>query len=126
MRNSKSGRIAIGTLLVGLMMTSPGRAFFSHENVLTFSAPVALPGVVLPAGSYRFDVASETALDVVVVSSAKTSKRFYMGITSTVDRPRTMSASNPVTFGEAPAGAPTPISTWYEVGNPTGHQFRYR
>jgi hypothetical protein len=82
--------------------------------------------VVLPAGSYSFNVASPTALDVVVVRSADGRKTFYMGFTQTVSRPRTMSKDAPIAFGEASANEARPISTWYEIGNATGHQFLYR
>jgi hypothetical protein len=50
----------------------------------------------------------------------------YMGFTNTVQRPRNMSPNAPITFGEATASEPRPISTWYEIGNSIGHQFLYR
>ena len=87
---------------------------------------MSLPGVVLPAGSYSFDVASPTAIDVVVVRETKTAKVLYMGFTRTVERPRNMSSNAPITFAEAPANQPRPIATWYEIGKPTGHQFLYQ
>jgi hypothetical protein len=71
-------------------------------------------------------VASPTALDVVVVRNQRTGKVLYMGFTNTVERPRNMSRNAPITFGEAPSNAPRPISTWYELGATTGHQFLYR
>jgi len=81
---------------------------------------------VLPAGTYSFDVASPTALDVVVVRSADRGKVFYMGFTRTVARPRNMSSSIPVAFGEASANEAPPIAAWYEIGSTTGHEFLYR
>jgi hypothetical protein len=127
MTNSKSVRIACATAVLALMVGASGYAFSNiHENRLTFSKPVSLPGVTLPAGSYTFDVASPTALDVVVVRSADGRKTLYMGFTQTVTRPRNMSKDAPIAFGEAPANAARPISTWYEIGNSTGHQFLYR
>ena len=127
MTKRKTLKIALVTVALALMGAASGHAAwgYSHENRLRFSQPVALPGVVLPAGQYSFDVASDTALDVVVVRDAKTDKVFYMGFTRTVIRPRSMSASATITFGEAPATAPRPISTWYEIGDTTGHQFIY-
>ena len=99
---------------------------FNHENKLKFNRPVALPGVVLPAGTYSFDVASPTALDVVVVRSEKRDKLYYMGFTRTVSRPRHMSSQMAVAFGEAAANVAPPIAAWYEIGNSTGHEFIYR
>ena len=124
---SKSVWIACATVVLALLVGGSGYAFNNiHQNKLTFSRPVALPGVELKAGAYLFDVASPTALDVVVVRSADTGKVFYMGFTQTVSRPRTMSKDAPIAFGEASANEARPISTWYEIGNSTGHQFLYR
>jgi hypothetical protein len=126
MTNSKLVRIACAAAVLALLGGSAYAFSNIHENRLTFSKPVALPGVVLSAGSYSFDVASPTALDVVVVRSADGRKVFYMGFTQTVSRPRTMSKDAPIAFGEASANEARPISTWYEIGNATGHQFLYR
>ena len=127
MQNIKSVRIAVACAALALIVTASAHAWgFSHENRLTFSRPVALPGIVLPAGSYTFDVASPTALDVVVVRSTGSGKVLYMGFTNTVTRPRNMSSNAPIVFGEAPASEARPISTWYEIGGKTGHQFLYR
>lgn len=129
MTKSKSLKRVLGTAVLVLIAAAAGHAAgynFSHENILTFSRPVALPGVVLPAGTYSFDIASPTALDIVVVRNPKTARVYYMGFTNTVTRPRTMSKEAPITFGEAPANEPRPIAAWYELGDTTGHQFRYR
>jgi hypothetical protein len=123
---SKSVRIACVAAVLALVGGSAYAFSNIHENRLTFSKPVALPGVELPAGSYTFDVASPTALDVVVVRSADGRKVFYMGFTQTVTRPHTMSKDAPIAFGEASANQARPISTWYEIGNSIGHQFLYR
>jgi hypothetical protein len=127
MTNSKLLKIAVATAVLALTVAASGHAWgYGHENRISFSRPVTLPGVVLPAGEYSFDVASPTALDVVVVRSHKTGQVFYMGFTNTVERPRSQSSSTPIAFGEAPANQPRPIAAWYEIGGTMGHQFLYR
>lgn len=121
----KSLTVGFATLALALVATASSQAWFSHENRFTFSAPVALPGVVLPAGQYSFDVASDTALDVVVVREPKSGRVLYMGFTNTVVRPKPLD-NQTIIFGEAAAREPRPIATWYEIGNTTGHQFLYR
>jgi hypothetical protein len=82
--------------------------------------------VVLPAGSYSFDLApSNSDLTIVVVRSATTSRVFYMGFTNTVDRPKNLPADAKVTFGESAAHEAPPIKAWYPIGDTTGHEFRY-
>ena len=126
MTNSKSIRIALATVAFAFIAAAGFAWGFSHENKLNFSRPVALPGVVLPAGAYSFDVVSPTALDVVVVRSADHGKVYYMGFTNTISRPRKMPGSTPIVFGETRANEPPPIAAWYEIGDTTGHQFIYR
>jgi hypothetical protein len=119
--------IGLAAAALALVVAGSAHAWsIGHENRLTFSRAVALPGVVLPAGSYSFDVASPIALDVVVVRNAKSGKVLYTGFTSTVSRPRNMPNITPIVFGEASANEARPIATWYEIGQPTGHQFLYR
>src|SRR5262245_44215998 len=91
MRKSKSIGVALATVALALVAAAAHAWGFSHENRVKFSQAVALPGVVLPAGTYSFDVASPTALDVVVVRSASRDKLYYMGFTRTVSRPKHMS-----------------------------------
>jgi len=121
---NKSVRIgcaaAAFALLVGGSVMARG---VNHENRLTFSRPVSLPGVVLPAGSYTFDVASDTALNLVVVRNR--TKVFYTGFTGTVQRPAGVSSTAAITLGEAAASAAPPITAWYEIGGTIGHAFRY-
>jgi hypothetical protein len=127
MTNRKSVRIAVAAAALALVVAASGHAWgFNHENRLTFSAPVALPGVVLAAGSYSFGVASPTALDVVVVRNPQSGKVLYMGFTTTVTRPRNLSKDAAIVFGEVAASQARPIATWYEIGEPTGHQFLYQ
>jgi len=126
MTNRKSVRTLVTAAALALLVAASAHAWSGHENTLTFSGPVALPGVVLPGGSYSFDVASPTALDVVVVRNSRSGKVLYMGFTQTVTRPRNMSKEAPIVFGEAAASQVRPIAAWYEVGQSTGHQFLYR
>jgi hypothetical protein len=124
MANWKSVRIGCAAAALALMVAGSVMAFgVNHQNRLTFSRSVALPGVVLPAGSYTFDVASDTALDVVVVRNR--TKVVYMGFTNQVLRPTWMPSGGLVMIGEAPANEAPPVTAWYEIGRSIGHEFRY-
>jgi hypothetical protein len=128
MMNWKSVRIACGALMLGLIVAASSHVWaFGHENRLTFSRAVSLPGVVLPAGTYSFDVMeSSSSLDVIAVRNAEGTKLFYLGLTSPIERPRNLPRNVAITFGEAPANEPPPITTWYELGSLTGHKFLYQ
>ena len=122
MTNWKSVRIgcAAGTLAL-IVAGSVTTSAVNHKNQLTFSRAVALPGVVL-AGRYSFD-AEDSDPRIVVVRTM--TKIFYRGFTSDIRRPKGMSPNTLVTMGEAPTNQAPPITTWYEMGERTGHEFRY-
>ena len=117
--------VAVGLLAVASTHVSAGAA--PRINYLTFSQPVALPGVVLPAGTYAFEEAPGGAhRDVVLVTDRGGQTPFYLGFTMPVRRPESLPDDQPMEFGEAPAGSPIPIAVWYPVGSSTGHEFLYR
>jgi hypothetical protein len=97
----------------------------SQTTRLTFSQPIALPGVTLAAGTYVFERANPIgAIDIVRVTSGDRRFVVYMGYTELVQRERP--GSNQIVFGEAPRGSATPIREWYPTGSVTGHRFLYR
>jgi hypothetical protein len=127
MSKTKSIRMALAVAVLVFVSVASSHAFMTHENKLTFSGPVALPGVVLPAGSYSFDVMdNSSSLDVVIVRNASRTKTYYLGFTNTIARPRALPANTAVTFGETTANTAPPIAVWYPIGQSIGHQFLYR
>jgi hypothetical protein len=126
-RFTRRGTLAVlGLALVGLVAAAPGDASVDTNRTteLTFSRPFSLPGVTLGAGTYIFERASESAIEVVRVSSRDRRSVYYMGFTELVQKPRGI--ASPVTFGEAPAGSASPVRAWYPTGTNTGHRFLYR
>src|SRR5471032_3273968 len=103
--------IACGALILGLVMAASGRAWgVGHEDVLHFNRAVALPGVVLPAGSYAFDIVNpSTTQDVVIVRNAMRTQVLYLGATTIVERPKGTKANASITFAEASPRNPPPI-----------------
>src|SRR3954468_8378348 len=92
---------AIGLVAAGFVATAHARS--ADRTYLTFNKDVALPGVVLPAGTYVFDIANpDSSHDVVRVATRDGHVR-YMGFTLRVQRPAGMSLNQPVTFGETRA-----------------------
>jgi hypothetical protein len=119
---SKSIRIGCTVGALAFVVAASAMALGNHENRLTFNRPVALPGVVLPAGSYSFDTHWDNP-NVVIVRNKERSKVFYQGFTTPVPRPAGMSLNTTVTLGEVKATEVPPITAWYEIGQPIGHAF---
>jgi LPXTG-motif cell wall-anchored protein len=114
--------VALGSCVVSTRLhaqTADERVFF------TFSAPVELPGVGLPAGRYLFRLPDATnAHDVVQVLSAD-GKTVY-GMFLTIPDERVDPTGRPeVRFMETRAGDPLPIRGYWMGDQLTGREFVY-
>lgn len=126
MLTRQSALIAFGAVVLGSLLGAPAHGTTAlHTNTLTFSGPVALPGVTLPTGTYVFEQLDVTSPDTVVVRNRDRSKVFYLGFTQRAQRPTSMRPDRLVTFGEAERGAPARIAAWYPLGESRGHAFLY-
>jgi len=119
--------IAGVVLVAAVLAVATGEAFYPRTNILTFTGAVALPGMVLPAGSYTFEVVDPAVGNNTVRVWSKDQRRlFFTGLTLTVERPRGMSATRVVLLGEGVRGEAPPIQVWYPLGSSTGREFIYR
>ena len=113
--------------LMALAAATPTRAALGLGDKITFSGAVALPGVVLPAGAYTFEIANpDSSLSVVRVTRRDTGRVLFSGHTQTIPRPVNLPADQLVGLGEAPRGEAVPIMVWYPSGRSQGHRFTYR
>ena len=110
--------------VLGVLAAASAYALTNDTNYVTFSGPVALPGVTLPAGTYTFRTPSDMDKNVVQVMDRGETKSYYMGITRPVSRPRG-GAQLLVTIGEASARQVPPIQAWFPLGQTQGHGFIY-
>jgi hypothetical protein len=123
LRNALRSACAVA-LLTCLMEGTGSAQTFDKRTVFTFSGPVALPGVTLPAGQYLFRLADPTERKVVQVLSAD-GKTPY-GMFFSLPAERFEPASTPeVQFMETAAGMPTAIKAWWYPGERTGYEFMY-
>ena len=98
----------------------------THINHLTFNQPVKLPGVVLPAGTYEFELGPPGMHPDIVRVSRRTGKHYFLGFTRPVPRPLTLPKNRIVEFGEQVPGVPPPIAVWYPMRAASGQAFVYR
>jgi hypothetical protein len=123
--------LVIGSLALGLALTaaaaSPaGSVARGDTATLSFTRPVALPGVTLAPGAYVFEIVDATGgLDVVRVSKQTTRVPQFMGFTHRVARPDRRRGLSAVTVGEARVGEPAPITVWYPADGSDGRRFIY-
>jgi hypothetical protein len=132
MTNSKHGAIVFATLstVLAVLVTSAVTVLaispiFNTVQYLTFSAPVALPGVTLEAGEYSFQVNTADSGNVVQVRSRQSRRAVFTGFTLPVERPTALPNDALVTFGEAQPGKPRPIRAWFPIDGNRGYEFLY-
>src|SRR3954466_8687782 len=104
--------VAIASLLAA---ASTARGDAPHTTYFTFSAPFALPGVSLPAGTYMFEVVSPFSNTLVRVRSRDGNHVYLTAYTRTVDRPSRHNAGPQLFFNEVPAGTRPSVRVWYPL-----------
>jgi hypothetical protein len=111
------------TVFVCLMAAPVSAQPLDKRTLFTFSGPVALPGVTLPAGQYLFRLADpNSSPKVVQVLNADGTKPY--GLFFTIAAERLEPASSPkVRFMETASGMPAAIRTWWYPGERRGYEF---
>lgn len=105
---------------------TPGYADESNQlTYFTFSSPVELPGVTLPAGTYMFKHPDVSADRHIVQVFSKDGQHIYATV-MTISDERAIPSNDPVvTFAETPTGTPEAIKAWFYPGERIGDEFIY-
>ena len=97
---------------------------WDKRTILTFSQAVEIPGKVLPAGTYVFQLADSPANRHVVQVFDQDGRILAMVLTIPTAR-RSAADDTRITFEEQRAGAPFPIKKWFYPGELGGEEFIY-
>ena len=122
------GRSFLGIVAVSCVGVVVPRTATADEwnklTVLTFSHDVEIPGKVLPAGTYVFQLADSATSRHVVQVFDQAGR--ILATVLTIPAARLAAADEPrITFEEQPAGAPFPIKKWFYPGDLGGEEFIY-
>lgn len=122
-------RLITTSVLVVLVGAASGANAFTNTSdkrtYFTFSQPVALPGVTLPAGTYMFRLADDTTTrKVIQVTNKQGTESYAMLHTMPVYRPDAPRDPE-VRFMETASGAPRAVRAWWQEGERTGYGFIY-
>ncbi len=120
---------AFGVALGLVLVSSVGAANNAERRTtyLTFSQPIGLPGVTLPAGTYVFEIADPMmSWDVIRVTNRQRNQVYFTAFTDRIERPRGDRGETGVVFAEREEGRVRRIAAWYPNGESTGHEFIYR
>lgn len=91
----------------------------------TFSAPVELPGVTLPAGTYMFKLLDGINTPHVVQVFDKQGTKHYATILAIPDYRQQPSEKTIIKFSETAAGGPPAVKEWFYPGDNFGQEFVY-
>jgi hypothetical protein len=95
-----------------------------EKTYLTFSGPVELPGMTLPAGTYTFKLADTPGRNVVQVMS-QDEKEIHGQFLFVQSTRRDATGETVVTFKETAAGTTPAVQYWYYPGETIGKEFVY-
>ena len=115
-------------LAVGVLAVLPASAradTWDQLTYFTFSAPVEIPGVALPAGTYMFKLADADGSRNVIRVLSKDGSKVYSTFFAIPDERLTPTDKPVVTFEETPVGTPEAIKAWFYPGDTVGHEFVY-
>ena len=116
---------ACAAVILGATLAASQGIDASRTTIVTFSAPVALPGVTLPAGSYLFRLAdSQTNRNIVQVFDKDRTKIFATILAVPAQRNKPADETV-ITFAESPANAAPAVQYWYYPGETMGQEFAY-
>jgi hypothetical protein len=118
--------IALAVGAIGAWSPSGASADESNKlSYLTFSQAVAIPGQVLPAGTYTFRLAdSFSDRNIVQIFNRAGTQLIAMLMTIADDRIAS-SDDTVITFGERSGNAPPAIRQWFYPGDSRGQEFIY-
>jgi hypothetical protein len=113
---------------VALLVLAPRTAradAYAQLMIFTFSRPVAIPGVVLPAGTYQFKLADPSTSRNVVQILSNDGSQVYATLQTLPARRLTATNDPVVTFDERATGSPDAIRTIFYPGETIGMKLMY-
>ena len=123
MTHAKRIASVLAVALLVLTARSARADEFDHLMVIAFSAPVQIPGEVLPRGTYQFS-SPDGDRNVVEIRSADGSKPYATLLTIPAER-STATDEPVVKFEERSVGSPEAIRALFYPGETTGMAFLY-
>jgi hypothetical protein len=114
-------RICILFLFTAMLWASSDE----EVTVFTFTAPVRVPGKILPAGKYLFKLDQHEELNVVKIESPDERKVFGVFLVKP-DYQMQAPRKPGLVFEPGAGGTPDAIRAWFYPGDKYGNEFIYK
>ena len=118
-------RSACAVAVLACTAVTAGAQTYDYRTYFTFSQPVELPGVTLPAGKYLFRLADPNGSRNVVQVLSADGKKAYATLLAIPEQRFDVPSHPEVRFIETAAGTPPAIKSWWYSGNTIGWEFIY-
>ncbi len=118
--------VVCSIILAGMVFLPAATANdWNQATKMTFSAPIEIPGIALPAGTYWFVLAdSQGDQQIVQIFNADRTKIYATEETAPTERFQTTSRVE-LKFAERPHNLPEALLKWYYPGRLAGQEFLY-
>lgn len=113
------------TALLGLFVAGVRASEYDKLTYFTFSGPVQVPGVVLPAGTYMFKLADPESGRRAIQIWDQEGKKLFTTLLTFTDQRMEVPKEPMVLFNEQPSGEPAAVRSWFYEGERTGYEFVY-
>lgn len=120
-----SAAVAVAVFLAMPAETARAAQPDSNAIVLTFSGPMIVPGVTLPAGKYRFEEADTSTTSGPIHIKSEDGTKHFATVMAIPVRRTDGKGDVVVKFAETDPGVAPAIRAWFPPGALTGHQFIY-
>jgi hypothetical protein len=108
-----------------LLVPSARADEYNKLTYLTFSGPVQVPGVTLPAGTYMFKLANpESGRRAIQIWDEK-GTQLYTTLLTIPDEQLEAQDEPVVMFWERPSGMPQAVKSWFYPAERSGYEFIY-
>lgn len=125
MKFAKAALLVLGLLLSGAIAGQVHAQTFNKLTKVTFSQPVALPGKVLPAGSYTFTILDTLGSRNIVQIWNEDKTQLITTILAIPNYRLEPAEKTVIEFSERPTGRPQAVKAWFYPGFSYGVEFVY-
>jgi hypothetical protein len=116
-------RLVCAVTLLALTITPADAQTTMDKRIhFTFNAPVTLPGVTLPPGSYTFQIANPLQNRSVVQVRSRDGNNLYATFLTIPYQAPTIPEEPEIRFMERRAEVPFAVSAWWYPGDRTGFE----
>lgn len=117
--------VVCSMITLGVSVAAAAQGTASNRTVLTFSQPVEVPGKVLPAGTYTFELHESQQNRHIIQIYDQAGTKLITTVLAVPSYRDKITEETYVKFSEVPAGQPQAMRIWFYPGKMTGDELVY-